>query len=411
MLYPNEMLLYNTTSTKKITVGEFPSTLMSLSPADGSNKDQEKLEKPKRPLSSYNIFFRFERARILQDIENGNVTIQRHDDGTIDIVYATERPALNIEDVRHVVRNNTNSHKRQHRRTHGKIGFTELIKYMCKAWANLDQDSRKVFDKLASEEKDKYTEKLQHFKMKSQKISKNQQTKKMDEARADMLKYLILNSNESKEGPLHSLELNVNPLMDYSAMLPPTDQLLSSLKYSLSYQRSFQQCSKMSTKKKETSFSSRDSLTPSQRRSSILQEALNYCETSTELPLHKPKPTNDRSISILQKALTFSDKSLKTPDVNPKQIKNSLNDLIPTNPELSEVIGEDDDVFKWATLSSPSIPNSGVDDRLLNLKRSYTSFSSSTSQETTTCPDKKIRINEEDKDLATFLMDFDWKKL
>ena len=402
------MLLFNDTLRKREEFGDLPSTLMSLGPLDEGNKEhQKKLDKPKRPLSSYNIFFRFERARILQDIENGDVTIKRHDDGTIDIVYAKERPALNIEDVRHVVRNNTNSQKRQHRRTHGKIGFTELIKYMCKAWAKLDQDSRAVFEQLASEEKEKYTEKLQHFKMKSQNLSKNQQEKKMDGARADILKDLVMSSNDFKKTHFQAPELNNNPLMDYVAMLPSIDRLLSSLKYSQSCKRSLQQYPKMSITK-EISFTPPDSLTSNNRRLSILQEAQNLCETSTMPSLHTPKPTNDRSISILQEALSFSDTKL-TPDTISEQSKNGLNDLTPTN--LSEVIGEDDDVFKWATLSSPSIPKKRVEDHLLNLKRPYTSFSNNTSQEHNACPAKKTRINESDEDLATFLMDFDWKKL
>ena len=107
----------------------------------------------------------------------------------------------------------------------------------------------------------------------------------------------------------------------------------------------------------------------------------------------------------------FSDRSEKAPDIFSQQSKNYVSDLTSINPELSEIIGEDDDVFKWATLSSRSIPNIRVGDQLLNLKRSYTSFSNNTSPEVTASPGKKMCTNEEDQDLATFLMDFDWKKL
>lgn len=83
-------------------------------------------DKPKRPLSAYNLFFQHERNRIVGDSPAGA-------DGT----------------------------KRKHRKSHGKIGFESLAKTIANKWKTLDKASKRPFEQQAKREKAIYAKKLQ----------------------------------------------------------------------------------------------------------------------------------------------------------------------------------------------------------------------------------------------------------
>lgn len=74
-------------------------------------------DKPKRPLSAYNLFFRHEREQILR---------------------STAKPSY------------------KPRRSHGKIGFAALARSVAEKWKSLDEKTRSVFEAKAAVEKERY---------------------------------------------------------------------------------------------------------------------------------------------------------------------------------------------------------------------------------------------------------------
>ena len=80
--------------------------------------ETKQIEKPKRPLSAYNIFFKHERGKIL------STTPTR----------AEGKP----------------------RRSHGKIGFAELARTIAAKWNKIDPETRAQYDKLAADDKRRY---------------------------------------------------------------------------------------------------------------------------------------------------------------------------------------------------------------------------------------------------------------
>ncbi|KAL7573331.1 hypothetical protein ACA910_011694 [Epithemia clementina (nom. ined.)] len=93
--------------------------------------------KPKSPLSAYNLFFQLERKRIL--------------DGTDSLGLA-----ITLADLKHVRDEHKRKGKRVHRKTHGKISFRELARTVANRWKQLDENTRKLLDQQASEERDEH---------------------------------------------------------------------------------------------------------------------------------------------------------------------------------------------------------------------------------------------------------------
>ena len=128
--------------------------------------------KPKKPLSAYNMFFRFERSRLLKASEINVIRFEKNQDGIIrieckeqgkDNVYP-DVSTFNIDVICDLINKEALMKKNgKRKRSHGKIGFTDMIKYMCKSWNEISPQTRQTFSQLASEEKEKYLKQLKAY--------------------------------------------------------------------------------------------------------------------------------------------------------------------------------------------------------------------------------------------------------
>ena len=120
---------------KTKTVPHKAGKTMSSSTGTGAKKRSWKkpADKPKRPLSAYNLFFKAERARLI----SGGTSSAGNDDP------------------------NSGDAKRKHRKTHGKIGFAALAQNIAGKWKTLSAKDRRPFEQKAAIEKARYRKELE----------------------------------------------------------------------------------------------------------------------------------------------------------------------------------------------------------------------------------------------------------
>lgn len=95
-------------------------------------------DKPKRPLSAYNLFFQNERKKIIAVLP---------EDKTFENDGLTEE-----------------QRRRKHRKTHGKIGFSDLARAIAEKWKTLDCSERTIFESQAMADKRRYSAELEAWK-------------------------------------------------------------------------------------------------------------------------------------------------------------------------------------------------------------------------------------------------------
>jgi hypothetical protein len=108
---------------------------MALSSQEKGKKIRKKCkDKPKRPLSGYNIFFKEERNRILEDIPDSD----------------TKAPA-------------DSAGRKRKKRPHGKIGFESLAKLIGKRWRGLTPEQNAIYKNKAATDTIRYKKEMEAY--------------------------------------------------------------------------------------------------------------------------------------------------------------------------------------------------------------------------------------------------------
>ena len=125
-------------------------------------------KKAKRPLTPYNLFFRFKRIKVIQASSSGI----NDRSSILQLVQATSGleniPAIELERMhprdmhalsRKIVRQELQDKllpfegKRAHRKIPGTMGFAEMSRLMCDEWKLVDESSKSIFEELAEDGK------------------------------------------------------------------------------------------------------------------------------------------------------------------------------------------------------------------------------------------------------------------
>lgn len=161
-----------------------------------SSKDKasESSKKPKRPLSGYNLFYRYKRNKVLEATANNNGSINNNcaaaasdDDAKIRTIITSLAGLENVSSTHPVwalpphtldelraskIRRdmegklfpNENPRNRLHRKVHG-MGFVEMGTLMREMWARADDFTKGVFGELADVGRVRYRRLLAEYKM------------------------------------------------------------------------------------------------------------------------------------------------------------------------------------------------------------------------------------------------------
>ena len=143
--------------------------LGKMGPEEKTKKVRKKhKDKPKRPLSAYNLFFKDERQNILkaipnkEDEEEGKKEDEESKEGEDDKDETEE------------------SKKRKRKKApHGKIGFENLAKIIGQRWQKLESDRVEHYKKLAAKDMKRYKEEMEVF------LTKIENEKKAKQEMAD----------------------------------------------------------------------------------------------------------------------------------------------------------------------------------------------------------------------------------
>mmetsp|Transcript_5126 Transcript_5126/g.10565 ORF Transcript_5126/g.10565 Transcript_5126/m.10565 type:complete len:290 (+) Transcript_5126:172-1041(+) len=100
-------------------------------------------DKPKRPLSAYNFFFKEEREKILKVVLSDESTDTINDPDSDDFITEDKLKRL--------------------RKEGGKVSFEEMGKLIGSRWKNLEPDRLSKYSELAAEDTDRYKKEMEEY--------------------------------------------------------------------------------------------------------------------------------------------------------------------------------------------------------------------------------------------------------
>ena len=122
-------------------------------------------DKPKRPLSAYNLFFQHERQKII-----------------------TNNPEITLAETLHKISSTPKPKKRRHRKSHGMIGFADLARTIAEKWKALESSDKTIYESKAGEEKAKYKKLLEKWsKAREEKAKEDKNKSPLELARVEVV--------------------------------------------------------------------------------------------------------------------------------------------------------------------------------------------------------------------------------
>ena len=138
------------------------------------------LVKPKRPLSSYNLFYRFKREKIIElgNTSKAAITSMINAPPGLEDCYNAPPPNATSDEIntlrKHNIRKDmehnlspretsTRRHRKNTSAINGGMSFLELGKLTNASWQNCDDVAKSVFDELANIGRDVYRQKLVEY--------------------------------------------------------------------------------------------------------------------------------------------------------------------------------------------------------------------------------------------------------
>ncbi|KAG7351547.1 HMG high mobility group box-containing protein [Nitzschia inconspicua] len=174
-------------------------------------------DRPKRPLSAYNIFFKEERNRILDSLPV-NAAVNETDGDVLDKDSSKD---ASPEDT-------TKPKKRKRKRRgptpHGKIGFESLAKLIGKRWQELDDSQMNVYKQKAQNDMQRYKTEMAEYKEKKR-IQQQQQQQQPHVVSSDPFDSSFLEPNPILEPRMFQQTILNNRSDDSSSKLDLQQQL------------------------------------------------------------------------------------------------------------------------------------------------------------------------------------------
>ena len=146
-----------------------------------ANKKQSRTKKakdaPRRPLSAYNLYFKYQRGLLLVGDDDDDQPTQQTPiviGGSYSAMLATTDHTV----VQPFEGSRARQGRREHRRTHGKVGFAELARQIGQKWRSLDEAERQPFVEQARVEKERYQEEVRRYReRKAMNVDDTEETK------------------------------------------------------------------------------------------------------------------------------------------------------------------------------------------------------------------------------------------